>query len=466
MHLITGYAGKEHVSAADQGAFNAAVISTEKVVLPTGERFKANKISNNLIQIESGDALINGRHINIPYGESEKCVIDSCGVGFQRYDVIAIRYIKNVNTLVESAELVVLKGDAVTRGMAPLRPTVSDGNILERDQMCEFPLYLVKIEDGIITEIVPTFREEKNVTQMNDMVGKMNATVSQIKETMDLLATVSIESVEYEGDSSYIWGYATGLTSHLVRIPTEAEGGESLSVKLPVKPKEVYRITADNGYYMSAGIAPIIATVWAMGNGGVEDSFGIISETYEPLKDSENVYVITIPESCEYLMINSCSETLIVEKLNSEPQSSGMKILWSGLLNCDGYVGLNNEGVEFSIPKDCFFNDGKELILAINGYCPEDHFSTFPLLITGMCFGTDEDFGFSPNSGQYPYKCGDFSRYILHEERFVTESSSNYSVIRIDVHVKKVADSRYAVCTVQNRSSHFYITSISAVLAG
>lgn len=213
--------------------------------------------------------------------------------------------------------------------------------------------------------------------------------------------------------------------------------------------------------------------IYAANRIGSHYDFADIQEIPVSLKEGRHEYWVTVPEGCNCLLINNdyyVQEIEIYGFTNGgngdDGASSGMKILWSGLLNCDGYVGLNNEGVEFSIPKDCFFNDGKELILAINGYCPEDHFSTFPLLITGMCFGTDEDFGFSPNSGQYPYKCGDFSRYILHEERFVTESSSNYSVIRIDVHVKKVADSRYAVCTAQNRSSHFYITSISAVLAG
>lgn len=143
-----------------------------------------------------------------------------------------------------------------------------------------------------------------------------------------------------------------------------------------------------------------------------------------------------------------------------------MKILWSGLLD-GGWDSSANAPyrVDFSIPKDCFFNDGKELILTVNGYCPKDDFSTFPLLMAGMCFGTAEDFGLAPDSTYFPYNYGNFSRYILHEEKFVTESSGAYSLIRIDIHVKEVPDSRYAVCTVLNESGHFFITSISAVLA-
>ena len=306
---------------------------------------------------------------------------------------------------------------------------------------------------------IEQYREE-----MEAGVSDISQTVAQVKEATDLWAAVIMEDAETEAEEGFVWAPSPSMSGLLIKTLAEAEGGNAVAVKLDVAPGETYWVAAvPNSYYAGALGCPAIAAVYQM----VEGQYMTVCDSYAPMAEGENNYLVKVPDGSSCLLVNSDGGFPVrVQKIKAGSSSSGMKILWSGLLNCDGYVGLNNEGVEFSIPKDCFFDDGKELILAINGYCPEDDYSTFPLLITGMCFGTDEDFGLSPNSNQYPYHGGNFNRYILHEEKFVTESSGAYSLIRIDIHVKKVPDSRYAVCTVQNRSSHFYITSISAVLAG
>lgn len=316
---------------------------------------------------------------------------------------------------------------------------------------------------GSIHDAIKNINEDSQ-KYTDELVGTVSQTVNSMGQKINEISKAVTEEIKFESKTGYIWTHSTGMQELLVESSSEAEGGETKAVKLEVESGQTYMITTSfNSYYTNGLGCPVISSVYEM----VEGQYRIVDDTYNPLIDNGNEYIVTIPENSSHLLINADNDFQVrVWKIRESGSSSGMKILWSGLLNCDGYVGLNNEGVEFSIPKDCFFNDGKELILAINGYCPEDDFSAFPLLMVGMCFGNAEDFGLDPDSELYPYKCGDFSRYILHEERFVTESSSNYSVIRIDVHVKKVADSRYAVCTVQNRSSHFYITSISAVLAG
>ena len=39
MHLVTGYANKEHIKSADQGSFNAAVLGEGEFVLERGSKF-------------------------------------------------------------------------------------------------------------------------------------------------------------------------------------------------------------------------------------------------------------------------------------------------------------------------------------------------------------------------------------------------------------------------------------------
>ena len=50
-HIVTGYAGKEHVTSADAGALNAGIVGSGKYVLKTGNQFAVEIVSNNLIKV-------------------------------------------------------------------------------------------------------------------------------------------------------------------------------------------------------------------------------------------------------------------------------------------------------------------------------------------------------------------------------------------------------------------------------
>jgi len=68
MHLVTGYAGQEHITAADQGSWNAAIVGSGEYVLKKGSQFAATVITNNQIRIADGDILMQGRHIRLNEG--------------------------------------------------------------------------------------------------------------------------------------------------------------------------------------------------------------------------------------------------------------------------------------------------------------------------------------------------------------------------------------------------------------
>lgn len=140
----------------------------------------------------------------------------------------------------------------------------------------------------------------------------------------------------------------------------------------------------------------------------------------------------------------------------------GMKILWSGLLKGDAATGA---AIDFTIQKDCFFDGEKELIIAVNGYCPNEGQKAYELCMVGMCFGSKEDFGITDNNTGAPYNSGGFYRGIYQKEaQSVEEHSDHYLIAK--VMVEKVPDSRYAVCRFINSSPCFYVTSISAVVPG
>ena len=47
LHLVTGYAGKEHVTSADQGSFHANLLLIGSYVLNVGNKFAATIVSSN-----------------------------------------------------------------------------------------------------------------------------------------------------------------------------------------------------------------------------------------------------------------------------------------------------------------------------------------------------------------------------------------------------------------------------------
>ena len=51
MKLITGHSGEAHITAADDGAFNAIVYTDGKFVFDTGKKFAIEKLSDNSVRI-------------------------------------------------------------------------------------------------------------------------------------------------------------------------------------------------------------------------------------------------------------------------------------------------------------------------------------------------------------------------------------------------------------------------------
>ena len=155
MHLVTGYAGKTHVTAADHGAFWAAVVGDGEYILDMGEKFAASIITNNQIRVSGGEMLIQGRHCRIPTGETVDLTIENGTAGMQRKDLIVARYTKDEGTGVEEMNLTVIRGEESETN--PATPAYITGSIFDGDKQHDFPLYEVDITDVDVTNITPLF---------------------------------------------------------------------------------------------------------------------------------------------------------------------------------------------------------------------------------------------------------------------------------------------------------------------
>lgn len=177
LHLVTGYAGKAHVTSADQGAFNAGVVGTGEYVMCTGNELSAQIISNNQIRIFDGDIMMQGRHICLKKDTCEDVAIANGLQGLNRNDLIVLRYTKDSSTGVESIAFAVLQGVS-TEGTAS-DPAHTTGDILSGECLLhEMPLYRVQLTGLNVGELVPLFAV---VDSMAEMEAKLEVVNEQIE---------------------------------------------------------------------------------------------------------------------------------------------------------------------------------------------------------------------------------------------------------------------------------------------
>lgn len=171
INIVTGYQGKPHLEAAEQGLFNAGICGNA-VVLPTNNRLAYTLNSNNSITIQSGDLVNQGRHITIPYNSSETVTIENGKTGYNRIDTVVVRYSKNLETSVESSEVLVIKGTAVTENLTAQPPEISQGNIFGGAVQDDFPLYDIHINGLNVKQVVPRFSVIMSAAELTEKSQK------------------------------------------------------------------------------------------------------------------------------------------------------------------------------------------------------------------------------------------------------------------------------------------------------
>ena len=192
VHLITGYAGKEHITSADQGSFNAAVMGGGEFVMERGEQFRCQVISNNQVRIYDGDALMQGRHIIIDRNTYVETTHDNGTQGYKRIDLIVLTYEKNAVTNVETVKLEVIKGTPSESN--PAVPVHTTGDILNSGEAKnQMPLYKIPFDGLSIGEpvklfsTVPTLETTKKEVdkKVSDKITELDESFSELEGSID-----------------------------------------------------------------------------------------------------------------------------------------------------------------------------------------------------------------------------------------------------------------------------------------
>lgn len=162
LHLVTGYSGQPHVTAADHGSFFEALIRSGQFVMDAGAKFAASVVTNNQIRVSDGELLMQGRHVKLDPGTYVDLAIENGAQGYLRNDLIVVRYTRDNETGIEECSLVVLKGTPAESN--PSDPEYIIGNInAEGDMQHDFPLYRVPLSGLNVGELKAMFEPQKSI---------------------------------------------------------------------------------------------------------------------------------------------------------------------------------------------------------------------------------------------------------------------------------------------------------------
>lgn len=261
LHLVTGYAGQAHITAADDGSFNTAIFGTGEYVLDVGNKLAASVVSNNKITIADGDLLMQGRHVRLNEGTTVDLTINNGTQDKLRNDLIVARYTKDAVSGVEEVSLVVIQGTAVDSN--PSDPAYTSGDLInDHDLLNDMPLYRVPLNGLNIGTLVPLFSIAEVVKDgaittdklSNGFVLPMNKGGTASTKLADAPANAIIRKL---ASSDQLWYTATKKGAFYAKEENGAPAFGTLPLSLggtgqtfsSLPPYAVIRATSDMGEY-------------------------------------------------------------------------------------------------------------------------------------------------------------------------------------------------------------------------
>lgn len=147
-NIITGYTGTRHITPAMDASVYRAAFGADEYVLSEGNKLGGSMPTINDFTILDGLVSMQGHMIQIL---QETLSIDTCANGYERIDLICLRYTHDNMSLVDGAELVVIKGSEVQSGNTPVEPSHNTGVIDEGASVVDMPLYRIDLAGSTVT---------------------------------------------------------------------------------------------------------------------------------------------------------------------------------------------------------------------------------------------------------------------------------------------------------------------------
>lgn len=181
LNLVTGRTGTAHVTSDNARAFNSQVFGTGTYLIDYGAKFAPTIVDNNTVRIGDGMLIHQGTQMGIDIDSYEDVTIENGSSGYNRNDLIVMRYTKNRDTQIESIALVVIKGTpSNTTAVDPVYTTTNilDGSGLSTD----VPICRVRLSSLTITSV-------------DNLIESNSTRVLTIQELTNLVTSFSASNV-------------------------------------------------------------------------------------------------------------------------------------------------------------------------------------------------------------------------------------------------------------------------------
>lgn len=167
VELVTGYAGKAHVSSSEDGARQAGTVGTGMYALETvDEPLKATLENANTVTVGPGDVLMNGRHVQLTGSTTFSVPVGTQGM--MTSNLLVLRY-ELAEDETESVEALTLTGEPAASD--PQDPELATGSILDGASQVDMPLYRVVttgIESAQPERLFSTIEPIDGITAITD----------------------------------------------------------------------------------------------------------------------------------------------------------------------------------------------------------------------------------------------------------------------------------------------------------
>lgn len=181
LNLVTGRTGTAHVTSDNARAFNSQVFGTGTYLIDYGAKFAPTIVDNNTVRIGNGMLIHQGTQMGIDINSYEDVIIENGSSGYNRNDIIVMRYTKNRNTRIESISLVVMKG--TPSNTTPVDPTYTTTNILDGTGLStDVPICRVRLSSLTITSV-------------DNLIESNSTSVLTIQELTNLVTNFSASNV-------------------------------------------------------------------------------------------------------------------------------------------------------------------------------------------------------------------------------------------------------------------------------
>ena len=147
-NIITGYTGTRHITPAMDASVYRSAFGADDYVLSDGNHLEASMPDINSFQVMDGLASMQGHMIQVT---QETLAVSTCATGYERIDLVVLRYNHDSGSLVDSAELVIIEGTAVQSGNTPVEPSYNTGNIDSGAAVVDMPLYRIDLAGSTVT---------------------------------------------------------------------------------------------------------------------------------------------------------------------------------------------------------------------------------------------------------------------------------------------------------------------------